>query len=428
MVALILACCVVPPATSPASARDLKEAKDRTDATIETSSWTGHIETRDGVPHVMNPATPIHPPVAVTLEELWTVGTNSERDEEIFGVIRSLDVDDVGNVYLMDSQLEHIVVFDSNGVYLRTIGRGGEGPGEFRAPKSLFVLSNGDVGVVPMSPSKVICLTPEGVPSGDILLPDLEAAGVRFLFGGSRCGDHFVVFTRVQSLGQGTSQITAALVAYDLDGGELGRIHEFVRTQESAQYTFDEAKSGFFTWAVGTNEKAYVVPKFGDYGIAVRSLDGTPLRVIHREYEHLKRTEEEMRYAMDAFSTSGPIDPKIVVSAHHPDLSRLYPRDDGTLWVLTSRGSRQLPPETLGRFDVYDDEGRYVREVEFVGEGDPVGDRYYFRGNRLFVARHYSDAFDSMAGGKRHGTSTEYEEPEPMKVICYRLPTLDSTD
>ena len=95
-------------------------------------------------------------------------------------------------------------------------------------------------------------------------------------------------------------------------------------------------------------------------------------RVIHREFESIERTPDEIQHAKDGFVIRGPTNPMILVSKHHPDVSTLFPREDGELWVLTSRGSRSLDPGTMGVFDVFDAGGRFVRQVTLRGEGDPL--------------------------------------------------------
>jgi hypothetical protein len=64
--------------------------------------WAGTVETRNGVPHVMNPADPVHPPAVLELEELWRLGGNTDADEEFFGVVNDVVVDDAGDVYVLD--------------------------------------------------------------------------------------------------------------------------------------------------------------------------------------------------------------------------------------------------------------------------------------------------------------------------------------
>jgi len=59
-----------------------------------------------------------------------------KNSEEItFGQLNAIDVDDSGNVYIVENSNgnEGIYVFDSEGTYKNKIGRSGKGPGEFQA-------------------------------------------------------------------------------------------------------------------------------------------------------------------------------------------------------------------------------------------------------------------------------------------------------
>jgi hypothetical protein len=55
----------------------------------------------------------------------------SDTDEVILGRTAGIVVDDYGRVYVGDQHANTVHVFDSDGTYLRQIGRQGEGPGEF---------------------------------------------------------------------------------------------------------------------------------------------------------------------------------------------------------------------------------------------------------------------------------------------------------
>ena len=102
------------------------------------------------------------------------------------------------------------------------------------------------------------------------------------------------------------------------------------------------------------------------------------------------------------------------------DVETIYVREDGSVWVLNSNGMRDNPDGTVGVFDVFDDKGRFLREVTLVGEGDPELDGYYFVKDRLYIVTDLLQAAISLQSG---GQSFDIgdEEPEPMSVICYQL-------
>ena len=48
-----------------------------------------------------------------------------------------------GNVYVFDEQAHHVQVYDSEGVYVETLGGRGEGPGEFSRAEAVALLPDG---------------------------------------------------------------------------------------------------------------------------------------------------------------------------------------------------------------------------------------------------------------------------------------------
>ena len=133
---------------------------------VPAAAWKGRETVVEGVRHVDNPAEGILPPLTVTAKELWRVGGDADADEELFGVIEALTTDPAGNVYLLDKQLSEVKVFSRDGGYLRTVGREGEGPGEFRAGLGLFFTPEGRLAVLQGAPPKVVLFTAAGEPAG----------------------------------------------------------------------------------------------------------------------------------------------------------------------------------------------------------------------------------------------------------------------
>lgn len=76
--------------------------------------------------------------------------------------VTSLDVDSRGNVYLSDWLMMQVVVLAPDGQVLRTIGREGEGPGEFRRVSSVQVLPGDSVMVHDRALQRVTVFAPGG--------------------------------------------------------------------------------------------------------------------------------------------------------------------------------------------------------------------------------------------------------------------------
>lgn len=104
------------------------------------SRWKGEIiETSDRI-IVRNPAEPAYKDYQLELEHLFTLG-NQPDENYVFHQARGIGLDSQENIYVLDSGNFRIQVFDSNGKYLRTIGRRGQGPGEFPGFVTSFHIS-----------------------------------------------------------------------------------------------------------------------------------------------------------------------------------------------------------------------------------------------------------------------------------------------
>lgn len=68
-----------------------------------------------------------------------SIGETDGPEEYLFGSVRAITVDDDQNVYILDGQASHVRVYDSAGTYVATLGRRGEGPGEFQVPIGIAI-------------------------------------------------------------------------------------------------------------------------------------------------------------------------------------------------------------------------------------------------------------------------------------------------
>lgn len=86
--------------------------------------------------------------LAPVTEDVYTVGAMEGEDWEIFGRIRSVHFDQEGKLHILDSQADRVVVVGPDGSLVRTVGKPGEGPGEFSALRDLVVHRDGSYAVV----------------------------------------------------------------------------------------------------------------------------------------------------------------------------------------------------------------------------------------------------------------------------------------
>ena len=125
--------------------------------------------------------------LAAATEDVYTVGAMEGEDWEIFGRIQSVDFDETGNLHIVDWQAKRVVVMGPDGSFLRTVGKPGEGPGEFSTLIGLVVLRDGSyaaitfgsihlfdadgefTGTVPADAATGIPMQSQGLPDGRLV-------------------------------------------------------------------------------------------------------------------------------------------------------------------------------------------------------------------------------------------------------------------
>jgi hypothetical protein len=104
----------------------------------QEAEWKGKIEIKEGIRIVRNPAQPLYGEIHFKLEEDLSIG-NEEDENYMFYLVSQITVDKKGNISVVDWGKKHVQVFDNKGEYIHTIGRQGQGPGEFGSPDGVFV-------------------------------------------------------------------------------------------------------------------------------------------------------------------------------------------------------------------------------------------------------------------------------------------------
>ena len=380
-----------------------------------------------GQEQIMNPDKAAKGPETIQLKELWRVGGYDDEDV-LFGVITDVIADRDGNFYLLDSQLNEVQVYSPGGEYQRTIGREGEGPGEFRGATNLLLLPNGNIGVLQAFPSKIIGLTPDGKPADDFLLPEREDdAGFRFLLQARNAGDQLAVVYGFNQPSEGGFTQRNIMSLFGPAGENERRLFSQDSKMNAAEPKIAEIEWDSFRnrWTSGPDGRVYSAVDFGEYKVNVWSSDGKLSQVINREFAEHKRSEAQSKRILDiykGFTRQIPIpNMKYEIEPNWNPVQTLNARDDGTLWVQTSRGAWEIPEGEIGRYDVFDKAGKLERQVILKGQGNPQTDGYFFVKDRLFVVTDFLDALMALQGGAGAAEETD-EEAEPMEVICYQLP------
>jgi hypothetical protein len=387
------------------------------------AEWQGQEVVEDGARVVKNPETAPEN-LSIAPEELWRRG--EEDDDIFFGMPIQILEDSDGNVYLLDSQVSEIVVFSPDGEHLRTIGREGEGPGEFRGANDMFIRADGVIGVVVVFPGKIVQLHPDGTPADVFPFPKDNVEGFQLIYKGVAVGDRVILSGGVQTSSGGgvQSEQENYLKAFDYEGNELAHFHSIMEMTQYGGMKFDEKIFANFKgqWAVAANGRVAAVLSFDDYRIHVWKPDGTLDHIIERpDYAVLERSAkhlERFQKMYDGFTSWSP-GSTFEISKTHRAVVRLQYRPDGSLWVLSGRGVWAIDEGVFATFDVYDGDGRFVRRVTLTGPGDPMDDGIYFTDERFYRVTDQFSAFMANFGGG--GETAEDDSGEPLQIVAYDI-------
>jgi len=113
----------------------------------QKAGWKGKIEEEDGVKIIKNPVEPMYGEIELELELDLSIGGEEFNENYNFMTISDVEVDEEGNILVLDSRQLQIQKYDKNGKYVRTIGRKGEGPGEFMQAYRIYLDSDGKLYV-----------------------------------------------------------------------------------------------------------------------------------------------------------------------------------------------------------------------------------------------------------------------------------------
>ena len=376
------------------------------------------------VPRIMNGPEPRDGTHELQLEEIWRRG--GEDDEDVLlGIITSVKTDSEGNLYVLDAQLMEVKVFDAEGELTGTLGRQGEGPGEFTNAQQLTLLPGGEsIGVAQTFPGKLVCLKLDGTPDGEITMGNPTAGGFVALINTACAGDNLVVSGIAGAFDQTTMTLDRHhfVRSYDRDGTLLQEyFSKDVSWDLNGSFTMRELENDFVWWrlAVDPQGRVLVGEPREDYLVSVYNRDGSLERVFGREYETWKRNEDitaRFESMMEAQSRQLPPGTELEVAENAQDIWGIHCHNDGTYWVTTSRGMYTPPEGVFTAWDVFSAEGEYIKEMVAKVPGKPGVDLLFMTDHGYAVmVTGFWDAAMAVMGVAQDG------EAEPMEIICYRI-------
>lgn len=304
------------------------------------------------------------------VEDLRIGSADGDDADAAFGSVRGLAVDSHDRIYVLDYQSQGIRVFDRDGHHVRTVGRKGDGPGEFRGAQALAVDPADRLWVLDRQAARYTVLDSAG---GFAASYPREAYFLRTgeIWGVAPSGEVVDSWT----VGSGSASEPQRTGVFRFDPATGGR--DSLLLPPFDRPTYDVVVRRGTT----TNEFLFPVPftsdellafdsrgllwraMSGTYEVALLSLTGDTLLVLRREYRSIPVSGEDRDRALAqiAQATEGSgarLDPALVPPMR-PALNGIVVDDQGYLWVAPLG-------ERLGdgiALDVFAPDGQYLGKV-----------------------------------------------------------------
>lgn len=238
----------------------------------------------------------------IAFKEELSIGVVSGDENYMFGVGVFFNTDEEGNFYVTNWDRRRIQKYDTEGKYLLTIGRQGQGPGEFQNPTIPRFDKDGHIYVSDITSRRISFFDTEGKYLRQISMP-LVYANIYMNSGG-----YFIAKRSKRSAYEG-KQIWRSI--YGLFDEKFNLVSEFhtgiylpKRLEGSnltsrAKFTAKIINTSVFQarpiYCVADNDYIYFgYPK--DYKIDIYSPEGANLKTIKREYDPIKVGEKDKEY------------------------------------------------------------------------------------------------------------------------------------
>ncbi len=331
----------------------------------------------------------------INAEPVWQRG--GADDDLFFGLVHRVLGDDHNQTYVLDLRLAHVVVLGSEGQFIRTLGRSGDGPGELRHPHASLWMPDGSLGLLQGLPGRLVTRSLDNVPGPDLRLHLGSDDGLLMAYGVRAGGGRIVVAG--SRIGTGPDAGSDYVLA-DVDRrGHVNRmLWSAARPPSLHEAPFVEVADSLPStdrWDVSPDGTVAHAPRQDCYLIRLYRADGST-EVIEQHLDHRQRSAAEMSAAGEPFDIyqrrSGQhLDHRLMT--HAPDITSIQYSSGGYLWVRTSRSDPPYCDDGSRCWDVYSPAGLYLREVQISWPNAQPDDRVTFLPNgTMVVVRGVGDA------------------------------------
>jgi len=333
------------------------------------------IENENGVIVMKNPLKPLNPELQIIFEEELTIGVKEGDENYMFGNQVFVNVGDEGNFYVTDQDKKIVRKYDSSGNFLQSIGRPGQGPGEFQEMSELRFNSEGNIYLNDVKTQRLSFFSKEGKYLKGVKFPTMFERVVINSKG-------FYVARSVDNVELGKGKKWDYF--YGLFDENFNLIAEFLRLPQEVDVNKNNSKDSISqVLADSLSETAfqpyvnYVLDKndliyFGypeNYEIKVYSSAGKLRKIIHRDFkpveiskwhkEYFKNSQSELFMSKIPANEEERVFELVEYPKYKPAYERFILMENGWIFVVVDSvrdGSTLV--------DIFNKDGEYMAQLE----------------------------------------------------------------
>lgn len=328
------------------------------------------VKTEDGVQVVYNPKQPAPPPGTpkkLILTPELIIG-EEEAGDFVFAEIRTIQVDEQENIYVLDPKEICVKIFSKNGKCQRTFGKKGQGPGEWQNPWQMYLTAEKEIMIFDSTNRRLSYYSLDGK-----YLKEISIGAHTFLRTIPDSKGNIIVEVpvrgekRVYEIKKFDPELNPGVTVATIEDEKISNVINLASPVLAIRVMSNDCIAWSFT---------------SKYELIVVNPEGKTIRKIVKEYNPIKITDAEKEEIIKRnFGAPGvpPLPPgfKIKFPENYPAFYYFACDDEGRMYVRT------YEKDEKGNFcyDVFDPEGRYITKL-FLPENEII---YVIKKNKMYI-------------------------------------------
>ena len=324
------------------------------------AKWRGTVVKEGDITVIKNPKEPIYKTPILELKEDLSLGGPRAIGDYAFGNIRNFVVDEQGSIYVLDGKNYRVQAFDSQGKYLRTIGRKGQGPGDLDSSVFLALNRTSDELLVLQGIRRLSLFRTEGpfirqLSINNSIRVQLDSRGQIYLLEQTRSKEGIWSFD-VKKLSMFGTDL--GVVASVPGQGYTGKINPFLPLNH-----FQVDRSDYLVYG---DSRTYEILFF-------EPAEGRLVKRIMRQYSAIPVTEEDRKRVVE--DTPPEVQANYVFPGYHPVFTGFFLSDLGHIFVRTNEKTEDGQKLI---YDIFDADGRFISRIPLKRSGIAILNGKYY--------------------------------------------------